>query len=190
MKLLVGLGNPGPKYTGTRHNIGFQSIEMLSSLYNIQLSFTDSLANWGRGIVKKEEFFLLKPLTYMNLSGKSVLHFISYFHINYQNLLVIYDDIDLPVGRLRIRKKGGSGGHRGIESIIQHLSTSDFPRLRIGVGRPSCEQDTKDYVLGLFSKREKIIMKQVLDTVLLCIDTMLVEGIEIAMNRFNNLHLE
>lgn len=190
MNLIVGLGNPGPNYQRTRHNIGFQSVDALSSAYRIQLSHTDSISQWGRGVIRGKEVLLVKPQTYMNLSGKSVYAVISHFHLTYQNLLVIHDDMDLSVGRIRIREKGGSGGHRGLASIIQCLGASDFPRLRVGIGRPCYQQEPKEYVLKAFSKEEKAIVAEVIEIVVQCVEVILDEGVPMAMNKFNNLDIK
>lgn len=123
----------------------------------------------------------------MNLSGKAVLTFLSYYHLTYQDLLVIHDDMDLPLGRIRIRGQGRSGGHRGIESIIQCLGTSQFPRLRIGIGRPCGQQEPKEYVLKEFSEEEQTIVAKVIETTVQCVEVILDEGILTAMNRFNRL---
>lgn len=191
MNLIVGLGNPGPNYQRTRHNIGFQSVDALSSTYRIQLSHIDSVSQWGRGVVRGKEVLLVKPQTYMNLSGKSVSAVISRFYLTYQDLLVIHDDMDLPLGRIRIREKGGSGGHRGVASIIQCVGASDFPRLRVGIGRPPIDQqEPKEYVLKAFSKEEKAVVAEVIETVVQCVEVILVEGVPIAMNKFNNLDIK
>ncbi|MEW6381142.1 MAG: aminoacyl-tRNA hydrolase [bacterium] len=187
MQLIVGLGNPGSRYRRTRHNIGFQSVDALASAYQIQLSHTDSVSQWGRGTIRGKEVLLVKPQTYMNLSGKAVLTFLSYYHLTYQDLLVIHDDMDLPLGRIRIRGQGRSGGHRGIESIIQCLGTSQFPRLRIGIGRPCGQQEPKEYVLKEFSEEEQTIVAKVIETTVQCVEVILDEGILTAMNRFNRL---
>ncbi len=191
MNVIVGLGNPGPNYQRTRHNIGFQSVDALSSTYRIQLSHTDSVSQWGRGVIRGKEVLLVKPQTYMNLSGKSVSAVISRFYLTYQDLLVIHDDMDLPLGRIRIREKGGSGGHRGVASIIQYLGASDFPRLRVGIGRPPIDQqEPKEYVLKAFSKEEKAVVAEVIETVVQCVEVILVEGVPIAMNKFNSLDIK
>lgn len=190
MNLIVGLGNPGSRYAQTRHNIGFQSVDAISSKNRIQLSHTDLLCQWGKGFIKRKEVLLAKPQTYMNLSGRAILALISSFHLSRQDLFVIYDDMDLPLGSLRIREKGGSGGHRGMDSIIQCLGTSDFPRLRIGIGRPDDPQNSKEYVLTKFLKREQPIATKITEIVTQCIETVLVQGTLEAMNKFNNVNIE
>ena len=190
MNLIVGLGNPGSGYAQTRHNIGFQSVDAISSKNKIQLSHTDLLCQWGKGFINRKEVLLAKPQTYMNLSGRAILTLISSFHLSQQDLFVIYDDMDLPLGRLRIRKWGGSGGHRGMESIIQCLETSHFPRLRIGIGRPDDPQNSKEYVLTKFLKKEQAIAIKIIGIVTQCIETVLVQGTLEAMNKFNNVNIE
>ena len=191
MNLIVGLGNPGPNYQRTRHNIGFQSVDALSSTYRIQLSHNDSVSQWGRGVIRGKGVLLVKPQTYMNLSGKSVSAVISHSNLTYQDLLVIHDDMDLPLGRIRIREKGGSGGHRGVASIIQCVGSSDFPRIRVGIGRPPIDQqEPKEYVLKAFSKEEKAVVAEVIEIVVQCVEVILVEGIPAAMNKFNSLDIK
>lgn len=187
MKLIVGLGNPGQKYYHTRHNIGFQIMDELSSKYEISFSHHDSVSEWGRGRIEGKDVIFLKPQTYMNLSGKAVLHFISYYRLSRDDLLVIYDDMDLPLGRLRIRLKGSSGGHRGMESIIQHLGSSQFSRLRIGIGKPDISPQGGEYVLRDFSKTDKVIVSQAIERSVECVKVIMAEGIISAMNRFNQI---
>jgi len=190
LNLIVGLGNPGSRYAQTRHNIGFQSIDAISSKNRIQLSHTDLLCQWGKGFIKRKEVLLAKPQTYMNLSGRAILALIFSFHLKQQDLFVIYDDMDLPLGRIRIRESGGNGGHRGMESIIQCLETSHFPRLRIGIGRPDAPQNPKEYVLEKFSKKEQPIATEIIGIVTQCIETVVVQGTLEAMNKFNNVNIE
>jgi len=185
LNLIVGLGNPGLRYQRTRHNIGFQAIDALASAHQIQLSHTDLMSQWGRGTIRGKEAFLVKPQTYMNLSGKAVIGFLLYFHLTYQDLLVIHDDIDLPLGRIRLREQGRSGGHRGVDSIIQCLGTFRFARLRVGIGRPCGQQEPKEYVLKEFSEEEQTTVVKVIQTVVQCVEVILDQGMLIAMNRFN-----
>ena len=190
MNLIIGLGNPGSRYAQTRHNIGFRSVDAISLKNRIQLSHADAMSQWGKGLIEGKEVLLAKPQTYMNLSGKAVLTLISGFHLNYQDLLVIYDDMDLPLGRLRIRGEGGSGGHRGMDSIIQCLGTSHFTRLRIGIGRPDTQKDPKEYVLENFLKEEIAVAVKITEIVVQCVETALIQGILVAMNKFNNVNIE
>lgn len=192
--LIIGLGNPGTKYKNTRHNIGFMAVDYLSGANSIKCSNLDFSSRWGRGIICEREIILAKPQTFMNLSGKAVKALSGFFHKESEDIIVIYDDIDLDLGAIRIRAKGSSGGHRGIESIIEQLGTKNFPRIRLGIGRPRDErqeargkrqEDVADYVLSPFNSEEKTVLKQILDKTKDVIDVILKDGIEKAMNRFN-----
>lgn len=156
MKCIVGLGNPGKQYEQTRHNIGFMVIDELSSLFNIPLDQSKHKGLYGIGFYKGEKVLLLKPLTYMNLSGESIRAVIDYYQIPLENFVVIYDDLDLPVGKIRLRQKGSAGGHNGIKSTIAHLGTQEFNRIRIGINRPPKGMQVPDYVLGRFSKEDQV----------------------------------
>lgn len=147
MKCIVGLGNPGRKYEKTRHNIGFTVIDELASRFQTKLDQTKNNAAYTIVTIGNEKVMLMKPQTYMNLSGEAVRPLMDYYKIDIQDVLVVYDDLDLPVGKLRLRETGGHGGHNGIRSLIQHLGTKDFKKLRIGVGRPTNAQPIVDYVL-------------------------------------------
>ena len=136
MKVIVGLGNPGPRYKDTRHNVGFQTLEELARRHPVQRQESRFDAIIAHLQIKQEKVFLLKPLTYMNLSGKAVRALIAYYKIDLKDIIVIYDDMDLPVGNLRIRSAGGTGGHRGMTSLVENLGTREFARIRIGIGRP------------------------------------------------------
>lgn len=192
--LIIGLGNPGTKYKNTRHNIGFMAVDYLSGANSIKCSNLDFNSQWGRGIICEREVILAKPQTFMNLSGKAVKALSDFFHKESEDIIVIYDDIDLELGTIRIRAKGSSGGHRGMESIIEQLGTKNFPRIRLGIGRPIDErqetrgkgqEDVADYVLSPFNSEEKTVLKQTLDKTKDAIDIILKDGIEKAMNRFN-----
>ncbi len=155
MKIIAGLGNPTREYEGTRHNIGFSVIDKLAEQYNISMTEKKHKAICGKGIIEGEKVVLLKPQTYMNLSGESIGEAVNYYKVDpEEDLIVIYDDIDLDVGRLRIREKGSAGGHNGMKNIIAHLGTEVFPRIRVGVGAKPKGWDLADYVLGRFPKEE------------------------------------
>lgn len=158
MKLIVGLGNPTGEYEQTRHNVGFEVIDCLVEKYGIPLDTLKHKGMYGNGIMEGQSVILLKPMTYMNLSGESVRQVAEYYKILPEDIIVIYDDINLDVGRLRIRRKGSAGGHNGIKSIIQHLNTEDFPRIRVGVGMKPGNMDLAKYVLSHFSKEEEPLM--------------------------------
>lgn len=155
MKCIVGLGNPGKKYEDTRHNIGFMVIDELLRRLNETLSKNKFNCHFTIATIAGEKVLLVKPQTFMNLSGEGVKPLIDYFEIAPENTLVVYDDLDLPTGKIRLRLKGGAGGHNGIKSLIEHLGTKEFKRLRIGIGRPVDRTPVVDYVLQPFSKAEK-----------------------------------
>jgi PTH1 family peptidyl-tRNA hydrolase len=155
MKCIVGLGNPGKQYEQTRHNIGFEVIDALSSQFSIPLNQSKFKGLYGIGLLNGEKVLLLKPLTYMNLSGESIRAVMDYYQIELEDLLVIYDDLDLPVGKIRLRQKGSPGGHNGIKSAVAHLGTQQFNRIRIGIARPEPGMSVPDYVLGRFRPEER-----------------------------------
>ncbi|WMX55800.1 aminoacyl-tRNA hydrolase [Peribacillus sp. R9-11] len=154
MKIIVGLGNPGKQYEKTRHNVGFEVIDELSKKWSISLDQAKHKGIYGVGMVRGEKVLLLKPLTYMNLSGESISAVMHFFKVEIADVVIIYDDLDLPPGRIRLRQKGSAGGHNGIKSTISHLGTQDFNRIRIGIGRPIGHVPVPDYVLGRFSQEE------------------------------------
>ncbi|MCA1032835.1 aminoacyl-tRNA hydrolase [Bacillus timonensis] len=154
LKLIVGLGNPGKQYEDTRHNIGFKVIDELSSRLMIPIDKAKFNGAMGMGLVSGEKVLLLKPLTYMNLSGECIRPIMDYYNIDIEDLIVVYDDLDLPTGKIRLRSKGSAGGHNGIKSTIQHLGTQQFKRVRIGIDRPKNGMKVPDYVLGRFSEEE------------------------------------
>ncbi|MFZ3591030.1 aminoacyl-tRNA hydrolase [Bacillus sp. DJP31] len=154
MKLIIGLGNPGRQYAQTRHNVGFIAVDELAHRHTISLDKEKFKGLFGTGVIHNEKVVLLKPLTYMNLSGESVRSLMDYYQISIDDIIVIYDDLDLPVGKIRLRTKGSAGGHNGMKSIIQHTGTQEFKRIRIGVDRPQNGMKVPDYVLGKFSPEE------------------------------------
>ena len=185
MKLIAGLGNPGSTYDKTRHNIGFEVVEELASRFGSPLSQTKF--NGIYSIVHKngEKLILLKPLTYMNLSGESIRPIMEYYDIPVEDILVIYDDLDLPVGKIRLRQKGSAGGHNGIKSTIAHVGTQNFNRIRIGINRPPVGVTVSDYVLGKFRKEEREEMKAVIQTSADACEEWLEKSFLDVMNRFN-----
>ncbi|PLS68732.1 MAG: aminoacyl-tRNA hydrolase [Cyanobacteria bacterium M5B4] len=182
--LIVGLGNPGPKYDRTRHNVGFMAVDHLSLIEKISLSPHKKFqGDFGEG----GQLRLLKPSTFMNLSGQSVGAVVNWYKLAPEDVMVIYDDLDLPLGKIRLRKSGSAGGHNGMRSIISHLHTQDFPRLRIGIGTSDrAQQETVDYVLGKFTPQESAILLSVLDLVGKCLQMVQKEGIDKAMSIFNS----
>lgn len=186
MKIIAGLGNPTKEYEGTRHNIGFSVIERLADQYNITMKEKGHKAICGKGMIAGEKVLLLKPQTYMNLSGESLIDAVSYYKIDpEEELIVIYDDIDLDVGRIRIRAKGSAGGHNGMKSIIQHLGTQVFSRIRVGVGAKPENWDLADYVLGRFSKEELPAIEEGREAACQAVELIVSRGVEAAMNQMN-----
>ena len=185
MKIIVGLGNPGAKYAGTRHNVGFSVILKLADKYNIGLTEKKHKAEFGKGIIEGEKVILAMPQTYMNLSGESVRELMDYYKCDCSDIIVIYDDIDLAVGRLRIREKGSAGGHNGMKNIILHLGSQEFTRIRVGVGQKPKNMDLADYVLSRFGSDEQSVMNEGFDWACEAVAVALAEGTPAAMNRFN-----
>jgi len=183
--LIVGLGNPGREYRGTRHNVGFMLLDRLAEHLGVSFSRVES-----RSLVTKAEFLgskliLVKPQTYMNLSGQAVSSLLRFYKVPLERLLVVYDDVDLPLGTLRLRPDGGSAGHKGMQSIIEKLGAQEFPRLRIGVSRPPGRMEAADYVLQDFSKAESELLQEVLRRGTEAVLAFVGEGIVAAMNQFN-----
>jgi len=185
MKLIVGLGNPGKQYAKTRHNIGFEVIDELSSRFNIPLDQSKHKGIYGMGFFKGEKVLLLKPLTYMNLSGESIRAVMDYYQIETEDLVVIYDDLDLPAGKIRLRQKGSPGGHNGIKSTVAHLGTQQFNRIRIGIDRPEPGVFVPDYVLGTFTKQEQPVMQEAVKQSAEACETWLDKPFLQVMNDFN-----
>jgi PTH1 family peptidyl-tRNA hydrolase len=183
--LITGLGNPGRGYRYNRHNVGFMAVDALATHFKIPLSKVQAKAITGIGMVEGRRVILTKPQTYMNLSGTSVASLARYYKVETDHLLVIHDDIDLPLGTLRIRAQGSAGGQKGMVSIIERLGTNQFPRARVGVGRPPGRMPTADYVLEDFLPEEKEQLDRVFSRLLAAIDAYIYEGIEPAMTRFN-----
>jgi PTH1 family peptidyl-tRNA hydrolase len=182
--LVVGLGNPGSKYQDNRHNVGFMAIDRFASAFSIKLGRVQAKAIVGKGIVGNHSVILAKPQTFMNRSGNSVGQLVRFYKLPLACLLVVYDELDLPLGALRLRQKGGAGGHNGMKSIIQHLG-SEFPRLRLGIGRPRGQMDPAAYVLQDFSTSELPVVDQMLDDALAAIESFIELGIDPAMTQHN-----
>ncbi len=185
MYVIVGLGNPGKKYEATRHNVGFDVINYLGVKFDISVNKIKHKALIGEGRVGQEKIVLVKPQTYMNLSGESVMQILSYYDVPLDNLIVVYDDIDTDAGKIRIRKKGSAGTHNGMRNIIFLSKYDKFPRVRIGIGRPTHGQDLANYVIGRFSKEESKMMIPVIKNAGDAIETLIKDGVDLAMNRFN-----
>lgn len=180
MYIIVGLGNPGDKYAATRHNIGFDAITRISDDYNIPLDFKKHKALCGKGYIEGKKVILAQPQTYMNLSGESVRELADYYKAAADELVIIYDDISLDVGQLRIRGRGSAGGHNGIKSIIQHLGTQEFPRIKIGVGDKPRGWDLADYVLGRFPNGEEEQVREALREASKAVKIIVSEGLNAA----------
>jgi PTH1 family peptidyl-tRNA hydrolase len=185
MKLIVGLGNPGEEYRNIRHNIGFKVIEKLAALIDIEFCEKGHFSIYGKGSVDKEKVILAKPTTYINRSGVAVGSFLRYYHISEEDLLIIYDDADLELGRIRIRSQGGAGGHRGVNSIIDCLGTKNFQRLRIGVKGEGRGDVLTDYVLANFTVKERPIAEEMIVKGAEAAELVLREGVKVAMNKYN-----
>jgi len=185
VSLVVGLGNPGREYTQTRHNIGFQVVTRLAEKHDLSFSRMQNEALVSTGRIGDVRVVLAKPQTWMNESGKAVGPLVHFYKVEFARLLVVYDDLDRPAGTLRLRSEGGSGGHRGMNSIITRLGTQDFARLRVGIGRPPGRMDPAAYVLQPFGRDDEILMNLARDRGVEAIECFLAEGIVTAMNRFN-----
>ena len=184
--LIIGLGNPGRKYRGNRHNIGFMAVDRLAQAHGIQGDKAQFKAMVADGRIAGQKVILVKPQTYMNASGDAVGPLASYYRIPNENILVIYDDLDLPFGAIRLREKGGAGGHNGMKSIINHLG-QDFPRMRLGIGRPPGQMPPHAYVLQDFRPEERPLLNDILDEAVRAVETWLADGIQMAMSRHNSV---
>lgn len=186
MFLIVGLGNPGKQYENTRHNVGFDAIDVLVDEYRIPSSGKQHKAMYGKGVIEGQKVILAKPMTYMNLSGEAVRAMVDYYKIDPETeLLVIFDDISLAPGNIRIRKKGSAGGHNGIKSIITHLGTQNFQRIKVGVGEKPKNWDLADYVLGAFSKDDRKLINEALERSAKAAALIVQGEIDEAMNLYN-----
>jgi PTH1 family peptidyl-tRNA hydrolase len=181
--LIAGLGNPGPKYAANRHNVGFRCVERLGSTLGLAFDERQKQARVALGDLPGGRVILAKPQTFMNESGRAVVPLVRFYNVRFEHLLIVYDDLDLPLGTLRLRSGGGSGGHKGMRSIIEHLGTQDFPRLRVGIGRPPGRMDPAAYVLQDFSADEEPLLEETLERALTAIETWLRGGIDAAMTR-------
>jgi len=188
VKLIVGLGNPGPPYARNRHNVGYQCVERVAQRHGLTSGKVMFKAYITAGQIAGTKVVLARPLTFMNLSGQAVRPLLRWYHVALPDLLVIYDDLDLPLGKVRLRRRGGSGGHKGMYSIIEALGTEDFPRLRIGIGRP-VHGEPQDYVLSNFTPDELIVMEDTYERAVMAVDSFIVAGITATMNKFNSKDL-
>lgn len=185
MYLIVGLGNPEEEYSKTRHNMGFNTINKISQQYNIEVKQNKFQALYGSGMIEKEKVILLKPQTYMNLSGESVKEVAEFYNLKPEEIIVIYDDIDIEKGYIKIRKKGGAGSHNGMKSVVEELQSTDFARIRVGIGQPEFKSDMINYVIGKVPQEEQEILQQGVEKAAKAVEEILKNGIDIAMNKFN-----
>jgi len=186
MKLIVGLGNPGREYENHRHNLGFKVIDSLAKEYNIDICHKKFKAIYGKGNIKNDSIVLVKPLTYMNLSGESVIGLSNFFKISIEDILVIADDLNIDFGRIRIRKDGSDGGHNGLKSIISCLGSKSFPRIRLGIGLPKHSGDVSNYVLSQFNDEEKKELDTFINKAKDAIVCVITDSIEKGMNQYNS----
>lgn len=185
MKMIIGLGNPGKKYEQTRHNVGFMVIDELAKQYGVELNQTKFQALYAIAHTPKGKVLLVKPFTYMNLSGEAVVPLMNYFDVEQEDIVVIYDDLDLATGKLRLRQRGSAGGHNGIKSLIQHLGSQNFNRIRIGISRPPAGMKVPDYVLANFREEERPDIQQAVDQSAKACQTFLEKPFLEVMNEFN-----
>lgn len=184
MKVIVGLGNPGVHYQMSRHNIGFQVVDRLAHLNHILISTKRFKSLYGKGRIDSQEVVLVKPMTFMNLSGEAVKKAVHFFKAGLEDLIVVHDDMDLLLGRLRFKQKGGDGGHQGVRSIIESMGGNHFLRLKVGIGRPPKGTDPAEYVLHDFDTMEQPRLDEILSQAAEALRVMLLEGLQTAMNRY------
>lgn len=185
MYLIVGLGNPEEEYANTRHNVGFDTINEIAKRKNIQVNRNKYNALYGQGTVEGERVILLKPQTYMNLSGVAVRNFRDFYKIMEDKIIVIYDDIDINEGVIRLRKTGGAGTHNGMKSVVQEMGSKNFSRIRIGVGKPEGNRDLKDFILEKIGRSDRLVIDVAIIKAADAIEEIIRNGIDIAMNKFN-----
>ena len=185
MYLIVGLGNPEPEYSKTRHNMGFDTINKIASKYKIEMNRTKFNAIYGSGIIEGKKVILVKPQTFMNLSGQAVREFVNFYKVENDNLIVIYDDMDIEKGTMKTRKKGGPGSHNGMKSIVHEIASTDFPRVRIGIGTPENKNDAVNYVIGHVTDEEYELLQKGVEKAELAVEEILKNGIDAAMNKYN-----
>ena len=185
MYIIVGLGNPEPEYANTRHNMGFDVINKLARKNDISLNKTKYNAIYGTGIIKNEKVILIKPQTFMNNSGESVVEFVRFYKEPLEKVIVVYDHMDTDVGKIRVRAKGGPGSHNGMKSLVHELKSEDFPRIRVGIGKPKNEFDRIDYVIGRIPNEEYIVLQEGEDLAVDAVEYWIENGIDNTMNVYN-----
>lgn len=185
MYIIAGLGNPTSKYEHTRHNVGFEVIDRLAEEYHISVDTKKHRALIGKGVIGNQKVILVKPQTFMNLSGESIREVLEYYKVEPSELIVIYDDISLEPGQIRVRGKGSAGGHNGIKNIILHLATQNFPRVKVGVGEKPAHMDLADHVLGRFNREDGQLVEEAKNDAVKAVACILENDVETAMNAFN-----
>lgn len=185
MYIIIGLGNPGKKYENTRHNVGFDVVDRFAKKHGISVDKLKHKALIGEGRIGSEKIVLIKPQTFMNLSGESVISAVNFYKPDMDKVVVVYDDIDIDVGHIRIRKKGSAGSHNGMKSIIKHISTQEFPRIRVGVSKPAPGRDLADFVLSRVEKDKQKDMDEAIEKAVEAIEVMVEHDLDLAMNRYN-----
>lgn len=185
MKLIVGLGNPEGKYSNTRHNMGFDVVNKLSEKYDISIKENKFKSLFGKGIIENEKVLILKPQTFMNLSGEAIQECMDFYKLDLQDLIVIYDDMDVKPSNIRIRKKGTAGSHNGMKSIVNILNTTEFTRIRVGIGKPEFKHDMIGYVIGKLDDDENEKLQQGVDLAVDAVSEMIKNGVDVAMNKYN-----
>lgn len=185
MYLIVGLGNPEEDYAKTRHNMGFNTVNKIAKYYNIEINKKKFDSLYGEGIIENQKTILLKPQTYMNLSGKAIIQVVNFYKIPLENICVIYDDMDVEPGQIKIRKKGGAGSHNGMKSVVAELNSQDFARIRVGIGTPKFKEDSINYVIGAIPEEEVQLLDEATTKAKDAMISILKNGIDMAMNKFN-----
>lgn len=185
MYLIIGLGNPEEDYSNTRHNMGFDTINKLAKQYEIQINKKKFKGLYGTGTIENEKVILLKPQTYMNLSGESIIEAINFYKINENKIIIIYDDIDTKTGKIKIRKTGGPGTHNGMKSVVEHIKTKNFARVKVGIGMPENKQDLINYVIGAIPEEERKILDEATMLAKDAVVEIIKSGVDNAMNKFN-----
>lgn len=185
MYLIIGLGNPEEEYARTRHNMGFDTINKISEKYNIKVNKSKFNSLYGTGTIEGEKVILLKPQTYMNLSGEAVRDFMNFYKLSSEDIIVIYDDLDIEPGIIKIRKKGGPGTHNGMKSVVHELQTEDFSRIRIGIGNPEYKNDLLNFILTRIPEEEYKILEKAQENAVSAVEEIIKNGIDTSMNKYN-----
>lgn len=189
IRCIVGLGNPGPEYQSTRHNLGFMILDALSQCHGVQWVFMPGHSRHARVSMASKEIVLFCPLTFMNLSGQAVKDVVDWIALLPNQVLIVHDDLDIELGRMKLVQRGGAGGHRGVSSVLEYLRTEEVPRLKVGIGRPKYGEEITDYVLSPFYPEEQELVERVVEKAVWACELAVLEGVERAMNRINCLNL-